>query len=149
MLCANGHNIVGQWLPTLLDVTCFVCLHTLLHVVGSVLLGAVALSLKPVKLLATCKYGRNNSQQCCELLGNNVVSVCTGLNTWTQKPNHFILMQLIYTCFLYVPSRIASKCSLEYTEPQGLEGLFTTIALVRSSIRDSRWSRSTSQDLSG
>ena len=33
--CENGRNIVGQRLPTLLDVTCCVCLHTLLHVVGS------------------------------------------------------------------------------------------------------------------
>ena len=32
---ANGRNIVGQQLPTLLDVTCCVRLHTLLHVVGS------------------------------------------------------------------------------------------------------------------
>ena len=31
---ANGRNIVGQQLPTLLDVTCCVRLHTLLHVVG-------------------------------------------------------------------------------------------------------------------
>ena len=31
---ANGRNIVGQQLPTLLDVTCFVRLHTLLHVVA-------------------------------------------------------------------------------------------------------------------
>ena len=30
---ANGRNIVGQQLPTLLDVTCCVRLHTLLHVV--------------------------------------------------------------------------------------------------------------------
>ena len=30
---ANGCNIVCQHLPTLLDVTCFVRLHTLLHVV--------------------------------------------------------------------------------------------------------------------
>ena len=29
----NGHNIVGQQFPTLLDVTCCVRLHTLLHVV--------------------------------------------------------------------------------------------------------------------
>ena len=29
---ANGRNIVGQQLPTLLDVTCCVRLHTLLHV---------------------------------------------------------------------------------------------------------------------
>ena len=33
-LRANRRNIVGQQLPTLLDVTCCVCLHTLLHVVG-------------------------------------------------------------------------------------------------------------------
>ena len=31
---ANGCNIVGQQLPTLLDVTCCVHLHTLLHVVA-------------------------------------------------------------------------------------------------------------------
>ena len=31
---ANGRNIVGQQLPTLLDVTWCVRLHTLLHVVG-------------------------------------------------------------------------------------------------------------------
>ena len=31
---ANGRSIVGQQLPALLDVTCCVRLHTLLHVVG-------------------------------------------------------------------------------------------------------------------
>ena len=31
---ANGRNIFGQQLPTLLDVTCCVRLYTLLHVVG-------------------------------------------------------------------------------------------------------------------
>ena len=41
---ANGRNIVGQQLPTLLDVTCCVRFHTLLHV--------VAQSLKPVKLFS-------------------------------------------------------------------------------------------------
>ena len=40
-LRANGRNIVDQQLPTLLDVTCCVRLHILLHV--------VAQSLKPVK----------------------------------------------------------------------------------------------------
>ena len=34
-MCANACNIVGQQLPTLLNVTCSVCLHILLHVVGS------------------------------------------------------------------------------------------------------------------
>ena len=32
---ANGHNIVGRQLPTLLDVTCCPRLHILLHVVAS------------------------------------------------------------------------------------------------------------------
>ena len=31
---AKGRNIVGQQLPTLLDVTCSVRLHTLLHIVA-------------------------------------------------------------------------------------------------------------------
>ena len=46
---ANGRNIVGQQLPTLFDVTCWIRLHR------CVLLGVDAQSLKPVKLLATCK----------------------------------------------------------------------------------------------
>ena len=33
-LRANGRNIVAQQLPTLLDVTCCVLLHTLLYVVA-------------------------------------------------------------------------------------------------------------------
>ena len=35
MLCANGRDIGGQQLPTLLDVTSCASLHTLLHVFGS------------------------------------------------------------------------------------------------------------------
>ena len=59
---ANGRSIVGQQLPTLLDVTCCVRLHT-----GPccMLLGVVAQSLKVVKLLATCK----RTQQLPTLLG--------------------------------------------------------------------------------
>ena len=51
-LRANGRNIVDQQLPTLLDVTCCVRFHTLLHVVGSMLLRVVVQSLKPVKLFS-------------------------------------------------------------------------------------------------
>ena len=53
---ANGRNIVGQQLPTLLDLCC-VRLHTQFNVVVCccVLLGVVAQSLKPVKRLAKCK----------------------------------------------------------------------------------------------
>ena len=65
-------NIVGQ-LPTLLDVTCCVRLHTLLHVVawGCVMLGVVERSLKPVKRLSQqllnflfFRDRRNVAQQC-------------------------------------------------------------------------------------
>ena len=44
---------------TLLDVTCCICLHTLLHVVVC-FWELLHNSLKPVKLLATCKQ----TQQC-------------------------------------------------------------------------------------
>ena len=50
----NERNIVGQQLPTSLDVTCCVRLHTLLHV--------VAQSLKSVKLLGTCKRTQQRPQ---------------------------------------------------------------------------------------
>ena len=95
---ANGRNIVGQQLPTLLDVTCCVRLHTLLH---------VAQSLKPVKLfrqqLTTFLFFgdcRSVAQQCwirlhsssniveatnVHLLGV-VASVCRPLPTRTQLP---------------------------------------------------------------
>ena len=53
---ANGRNIVGQKLPTLLDVTCCIRLGTPLHV--------VAQSLKPDKILAPYK----RTQYCWELL---------------------------------------------------------------------------------
>ena len=54
---ANGCNIAGQQLPTLLDVGCYM-LHPFAHPVADywVLLGVVACSLKPVKFLAKCKW---------------------------------------------------------------------------------------------
>ena len=59
---ANGRNVVAHRLPTLLHVTCCVRLHT----PCCMLLGVVsAQSLKPVKLLATCK----RTQQFLTLLG--------------------------------------------------------------------------------
>ena len=52
----------------IVDVTCYVRLHTLLHV--------VAQNLKPVKLLATCK----RTQQLPTLLANNVGSCARSLS---------------------------------------------------------------------
>ena len=52
----NGRNIVGQQLPTLLDVTCCVCLHTLLHVVG-----CCCVLLR--KVWNRSNFSANNSQQ--------------------------------------------------------------------------------------
>ena len=63
---ANGCNIVGQQLQTLLDQKCYI-LRPCAHPVACccVLLGVVAQSLKhPVKLLAPCK----GTQDCWELL---------------------------------------------------------------------------------
>ena len=45
--CPCGRNIVGQQLPTLLDVTCCVRLHTLLHVVA-----CCCAKFEPVKLFS-------------------------------------------------------------------------------------------------
>ena len=66
---ANGRNIVGQQPPTLLA-----GLHTLLHIAACcyVSLGVIARSLKPVKLLATCKptlqFPTLLAHHCSELL---------------------------------------------------------------------------------
>ena len=72
---ANGHNIVGQQLLKLLNVTCCLPLHTLLHVVG-----VVAQSLKLVKLLS---QQPNICFVPClpEAQRKNVGSVCTALPT--------------------------------------------------------------------
>ena len=52
----NERDIVGQQLPTWLDVTCCTSVCTPYCIMPRrVLLGVVAQSLKPVKLLATCK----------------------------------------------------------------------------------------------
>ena len=75
MLRANGRNIVGQQLLTLMfhaaSVSTACCM----------LLEVAARSLKPVKMLAMCKPGRNNSmlgvvsQQCCvRLQGALIIS---------------------------------------------------------------------------
>ena len=69
--------IVGQQLLTLLDVTCCVRLHTLLHVVGSC--RAKFETGQTFSYVATYKRTQQPSQQCWELLANNVVSDCTGL----------------------------------------------------------------------
>ena len=74
---ANARNIVGQQLLTLLDVTCCVRLHTLLHVVGSC--RAKFETGQTFSYVATYKRTQQPSQQCWELLANNVVSDCTGL----------------------------------------------------------------------
>ena len=86
---ANRHNVVGQQLPTLLDVTCCIRLHTLLLVVGS--------CWAKLENGQTFSYmqtdGRNNSQQFWKLFANNVASVCKGLKLSSDNRNfsHFWL----------------------------------------------------------
>ena len=81
---ANGRSFVGQQLQTLLDVTCWVRLHTMLHIVACccVLLRVVVQSLKPVKLLL--------GQQCWELLRPSALS-CT-----FEKDKHFFFSVYVF-----------------------------------------------------
>ena len=97
-LRANGRNIVGQQLPKLLDVTCCVRLHTLLHVVRCccVLLRRVwnrwilptthCRAQHCWELLHSfahhCQHARNNSQHCWR---NNVGSCCVRLHAALSK----------------------------------------------------------------
>ena len=84
--CVNGRNIVGQQLPTLLDVTCCVRLHTLLYV--------VAQSLKPVKLFSQqlptllLFYDRRSvAQQCWIRLhgSSDIVGATHAHSAWITK----------------------------------------------------------------
>ena len=64
---ANGRNIVDQQLPTLLDVTCCVRLHILLHGVGCCCAKfETGQTFRPVQTDATLLA--YNSQHCWELL---------------------------------------------------------------------------------
>ena len=70
MLRAKGRNIVGQQLPTLLDDTCCVCLHSLLHLVACCW-----------ELLRKV-WNRSNFKLCANglnSLANNAATVCTRL----------------------------------------------------------------------
>ena len=92
---ANGRNIVDQQLPTLLDVTCRVRLHTLLHVVVCFweLLRKVW-NRSNVQLRAT---DRNNSQYCW---ANNVESCCVRLHL------ALLIYDLVKTRLLVLASRL-------------------------------------------
>ena len=125
---ANGPNIVGQQLPTLLDVTCCVRLHTLLHV--------VAQSLKPVKLFSQqlptfllFRDRRSVAQQCWIRLhsSSNIVGATHAHYAWFTKtyglyPSHDALQvptllgvvvsvcTPLPTCTQQLPTLLAQQC---------------------------------------
>ena len=83
-LRANGRNIVVHQLPTLLDVTCCVRLHTLLHVVG-----CCCVLLR--KVWNRSNFSADNSQHffcsvIAEAYRNTVGSICTALPTLFGPP---------------------------------------------------------------
>ena len=91
-LCANGRNIVGQQLPTLLDVTCCVCLHTLLHFVGYcyIVCWGFPLSLKTNTFKFQLDLEHTDTFQrvfmnSLVLRGLIVASICTPLPTHMQQ----------------------------------------------------------------
>ena len=81
--CKRTQGIVGQQLPTLLEVTCCVGLHTLLHVVVCCW-AVVKQSLEPVKLLALFK----RMQHCWPAPSNTVVSCCVCLHVALSVLRH-------------------------------------------------------------
>ena len=124
-LRADGRNIIDQQLPTLLDVTCCVRLHILLHV--------VAQSLKPVKRFSQqlptfllFRDRRSVTQQCWIRLhsSSNIVGATHAHYAWFTKtyglyPSHDALQ---------VPTLlgvVASICTPLPTRTQQLPTLLT------------------------
>ena len=89
-LRANGRNIVDQQLPTLLDVTCCVRLHTLLHVVGCCCAKfETGRTFRPVQTDRTLLAF--NSQHCWELLRPFARSLTLFFMALTMPLNNFRL----------------------------------------------------------
>ena len=71
----DGRNIVGQQIPTVLDVTCCVRLHTLLHVVGS-----LWTKFEIDETFSSCANGRKIPKM-LGVLASNVESVARGFTS--------------------------------------------------------------------
>ena len=132
---SNRRNIAGQQLPTLLDVTCCVRLHTLLHV--------VAQSLKPVKLFSQqlptfllFRDRRSVAQQCWIRLhsSSNIVGATHAHYTWITKTYE------LYSSHdaLQVPNLlgvVASLCTLLPTCTQQLPTLLQLLHPFARSLK--------------
>ena len=93
-LRANGRNIVGLQLPTLLDVTCCVRLHILLHVVG-----CCCVLLRKVwnrSNFSPRANGRNIVGSCCARL-HEALGYCSFQSTW--QPDLHALTKLCLHCW--------------------------------------------------
>ena len=95
---ANGRNIVGQQLPTLLDVACCVRLHTLLHVV------ACCWELLH-KVLNRSKFWANNSQH--SFVPWSPKRNATMLDPFTQLPQHCWGLSRS----LHMVSKVSTRCT--------------------------------------
>ena len=134
----NGRNIVGQQLPTLLDVTCCVCLHTLLHVVGC----CCVLSRK---VWNRSNFSANNSQQFL------LIRLHSSSNTVGATHAHYAWFTKTYGLYpshdsLQVPTLwgvVASVCTPLPTRAQQLPSLLAQQCweLLRPFGRNLRMSR--------
>ena len=120
---ANGRNIVGQQLPILLDVTCYVRLHTLLRVVAQSL-KAVKLFSQQLSTFLLFRDRRRVAQQCWIRLhsSSNTVGATHAHYAWFTKtyglyPSHDALQ---VSTLLGV---VASVCSPLPTRTQQLPTL--------------------------
>ena len=88
-LRANGRNMVEQQLPTLLDVTCCVRLHILLHVVGCCCTKFETVKLFSQQLLTFLLFRdrRSVAQQCWIRLHSfsNIVKAMNAHYAWITK----------------------------------------------------------------
>ena len=134
----NGHNIVGQQLPTLLDVTCCVRLHSLLHVVG-----CCCVLLR--KVWNRSNFSANNSQQFL------LIRLHSSSNTVGATHTHYAWFTKTYGLYpshdaLQVPTLlgvVASVCTPLPTRTQQLPTLLAQQCweLLRPFARSLRMSR--------
>ena len=141
----NGRNIGGPRLPTLLDVKCYVCLHTLLHVVAccwELLRKVWNQSNFPTFLLFRDR--RSEAQQCWIRLHNSsyIAGATHVHNTWSPWRQQVLRVVFFPLCSA-IPSLlevVASVCTALPTRSQQ----FTTLLaqhcceLLRPFARSSR-----------
>ena len=119
---ANGCNIVCQQLPTLLDVTCCIQLHTLLHVVGN--------WCSKFETSQTFSYVQREATTVgSTLLAKNVAPILPGLESYNTLYRHIVHILVVILSYTYSFDHI-SFLFLSYLSSFLLSFLFSFICLL-------------------